>query len=161
MWANADPAATGHDLIAANFSREAFMGFPLLLAEVDYPAIGPRAIFYWLQTVTQVHRDGTLNAEVDSVHGPFYAFGHKPALMDAPANPDHPDMDWIARSYLMQAPGVIAQDRLDAVAGFTWGYRIESGRPVLLHHPDSATPEDWSKFVATYRSSYPELVLLP
>lgn len=136
VWANSDPIATGHDLIAANFDREAFAGFPLVLAEVEYPACGPRAIFYWLQTVTQVHRDGTVHAEVDTVHGPFYAFGHKPTLMDAPANPDHPDMDWVARSYLMQSPRIIARDRLDVVAGFTW-----------------------EQVVATYRSAFPELEL--
>ncbi len=159
MHPNEDPVATGHDLLAPDFEAESFRGFPVVIAKVTYPAAGPRAMFYWLQTVTQLRGDGMGHSEVDAIHGPFYAFGHNPTFMDAPANPHHPDMDWVARTFLVQAPRIIASDVLDRVVGLTWGYRIEGGHPVRLHPPKPASVEDWAHLTTTYQAAYPGLEL--
>ncbi|GAB3746187.1 hypothetical protein [Microlunatus parietis] len=38
--ANDDPYATGHDRVAKNFDHEAFRGFPVLTAEVEFGGEG-------------------------------------------------------------------------------------------------------------------------
>lgn len=158
IGANDDPEATGHELIAENFDPNAFRGFPITLARVEYPQMGPRAVFYWLQTVSQNLVSGEEYEDVDCLHGPFYSYGHRPEFMDAPANPDQPDMTWTARTFLTAAPGVLATSRLERITGFCWGYRLRDGRPTVIE----ATPagdDDWARLRTTYARWFPDLEL--
>jgi hypothetical protein len=161
MEANEDPVTTGHDLIAADFDREAFAGFPVVCAEVVYPGLGPRGIFYWVQTVTHEGVNGSRDARVDAVHPPFYLFGYRPTFMDAPANPDHPDMDWIARTFLAEDPRVVGSSTLRPLTGFAWGYRLRNGSVTSLIAPREYQDEDWTSVRDTYATEYPGLRLLP
>ena len=73
---------------------------------------------------------------------PLAAFGYLPVMFDAPANPDHPDGEWIAETFLVIVPDIGRTRRLVALTGFRWGYRLASGRPTPL--PVSPIgPERW------------------
>ena len=158
---NDDPEATGHGLIARDFDREAFTGFPIVSAEVDYPGSGPRGIFYWIQTVEHAHADGGHDTGVDSIHPPFYSFGYRPAFMDAPANPGHPDMDWIARAFLVEDPRVVGSSTFRPLAGFVWGYRLRDGRVEHLLELRRVEEEDWDAVREVYARELPDVRLEP
>lgn len=159
MKENCDPRATGHDLIAPNFDPEAFAGFPIVAAAIEYPAEGPRAIFFWLQIVTQYLTDGSQHSEVDAIHPPYYSYGHRPEFMDAPANPHHPDMDWLATTFLTEDPRVLGSNRLRPLIGFVWGYRLQAGEVGQLLEPRSAEGLDWANLQQQYLVEHPELRL--
>jgi hypothetical protein len=161
LAANDDPEATGHGLIAPDFDREAFRGFPIASAEMDYPGRGPRGLFYWIQTVTQEHTDGTRVAATDCVHPPFYLFGYRPPFMDAPANPTHPDMDWTARTFLVEDPRVAGSLTFAPLAGFAWGYRLRGGKVERLLELRPCGTEDWDSVREVYAAEFPELRLEP
>lgn len=50
---------------------------------------------------------------------PLYVEGYRPTFADAPANPDHRDLDWPADPFLVD----IGPDRLSPIVGFSWGCR--------------------------------------
>lgn len=159
MKENGDPRATGHDLIAPNFDPETFAGFPIVDAAVQYPAEGPRAIFFWLQIVSQYLTDGSQLSEVDAIHPPYYSYGHRPEFMDAPANPHHPDMDWLATTFLTEDPRVLGSNRLRPLIGFVWGYRLRAGRVLHLIDPRPAEMNDWAQLSRQYELEHPDLQL--
>jgi hypothetical protein len=73
---------------------------------------------------------------------PLATFGYLPTMFDAPANPDHPDGEWLAETFLVMVPDIARSRRLVALTGFRWGYRLLSGRPTPL--PASPIgPERW------------------
>ncbi|MFC7619698.1 hypothetical protein [Microlunatus sp. GCM10028923] len=115
--ANDDPYATGHDLVAKNFDHEAFQGFPVLTAEVEYPGEGPAGWFSWIQLIRHVRDGATIDEEIDGQ--PLYVQGYHPTFADAPANPDHLDLDWRADAFLVDIVG----RELSPIVGFSWGYR--------------------------------------
>lgn len=159
MARNEDPVATGHDLIATDFDAEAFRGFPIVTGIVDYPGHGPRAVFYWLQTVTQERDDGTDVTVVDAIHPPFYSFGHLPTFMDAPANPPPPGHG-LARTHL--PGGGPARHRVAATApltGFSWGYRLRGGGVHGLLGPDPGDATTWATVRGVYAEEFPDYVL--
>jgi hypothetical protein len=158
---NDDPEATGHGLIATDFDRDAFAGFPIASAEIDYPGRGPRGIFYWLQTVHQELADGGREAAVDSLYPPFYLFGYRPPFMDAPANPGHPDMDWEARTFLVEDPRVVGSSTFKPLTGFVWGYRLRGGKVERLLELRPADPADWEALGTVYAAEYPDVLLEP
>lgn len=158
---NDDPDATGHDLVAPNFDREAFAGFPIATAHVDYPGRGPRGIFYWLQTVTHEHVAGGGEAASDCLYPPFYVFGYRPTFMDSPSNPDHPDMDWVARTFLVEDPRVMGSSTFRPLAGFVWGYRLRGGKVESLLELRPAGSADWNALREVYAEEFSDVVLAP
>ena len=149
---NDDPRATGHHEIAPNFDEEAFKGFPLTTADVDYPGEGPRGWFAWIQWITHVRSGRVIASELDTppwLDGPFYVIGFRPTFADAPSNPDHVDLDWVATTYLTVTerpanddPG--SPEVLVPLAGFVWGYRRGTGPRTELLRPIAAS-ESWAK----------------
>lgn len=114
---NDDPYATGHDQVAKNFDYEAFKGFPVLTAEVDFPCEGPAGWFAWIQLIRHIRDGAIIDEEIDG--NPLYVEGYHPTFADAPANPDHLDLDWRADAFLIRATG----RQISPIIGFTWGYR--------------------------------------
>jgi hypothetical protein len=161
MKENRDPRATGHDLIAPNFDPETFAGFPIVDAAVEYPAEGPRAIFFWLQIVTQYLTDGSRRSEVDAIPPPYYSYGHRPEFMDAPANPHHPDMDWLATTFRAEDPRVLGSNRLRPLIGFVWGYLRQAGQVGQLLEPRSAEDLDWANIQQQYLFEHPNFASKP
>jgi hypothetical protein len=98
-----DPAALGFDLAATGFDNARFTGFPAIRAEVSLGGEGYRAVVGWLQVIRRsVAASGELVVEVDlppvlaAADWPLAGFGYLPTFFDAPANPDHPDGEWVA-----------------------------------------------------------------
>lgn len=152
--ANTDPTSTGHDEIAPNFDQEAFKGFPIATAEVDYPGEGPRGWFAWIQWVKHVRSGRVIDCEVDTppwLHGPMYVVGYRPTFADAPSNPDHLDLDWVATTYLtVTAPphdsDSSGRNVLVPLAGFVWGYRRGTADdPTQLLAPQAADSDSWAE----------------
>ncbi len=155
---NRDPRQTWHDRIAANFDQAAFTGFPVMTAEVEHPAEGPRAWFTWVQTICHIRDGQVIDQTLDTppwLVGPWYVIGHRPTLSDSPSNPDHLHLDWVARSYLVDVESGEPTWRATPVVGFVWGYRRhDEHTPTELLTPRPATAADWHQ-VATLLSHYP------
>lgn len=146
---SADPVGVGFDLVAVGFDEELFRGFPAMRAEVSFDQDGYRAIFGWLQIISRTTAaTGDVDVGVDlppllaGADWPLAGFGYLPTMFDAPANPDHPDGDWVAETFLVAVPDVGRTRQLAALTGFRWGYRLAAARPALL--PASPVgPERW------------------
>jgi len=153
---NEDPWASGHQLVVPDLHVESFRGFPICTATLRYHGQGINAIMGWVQVVT---REFDRDVSVDVLPflaeaGPLYAYGHLPTFFDAPANPDHPDGEWRADTFLVIAPDVMHSRTLEPVAAFTWGYRISSGVPDVLD-PARASATDWAGHRPTLSTAYP------
>ena len=151
---NDDPWASGHQLVVPDLDAESFRGFPICTATLRYHGQGINAVMGWVQLVT--HNStvtvGTLPFLADA--GPLYAYGHLPTFFDAPANPDHPDGEWRADTFLVIAPDVIHSRVLEPVAAFSWGYRLTAGFPDVLD-PVRRDATDWSGHRDVLATRYP------
>jgi hypothetical protein len=85
------------------------------------------------------------------VSHPFCFFGIAPTLFDAPARTARPDMDWECHSFLCCVEG---DDRREVrqLTGFSWGFRIASGRVDLFPVTADAS---WSRHQDLLTRSYP------
>ncbi len=152
---NDDPVRTGHDIVAVGYNEESFRGFPIVTASVEYAGSGYRAIFGWIQTVTHEYAepgDGTMTT-LDAWSGlgaPVLALGFKPTFFDAPANPDHPDMQWIAHTFLVRVG--LSERTLEALAGFSWGYVLQSHQPAALEM-SRVSCSDWERVTSASRAN--------
>jgi hypothetical protein len=162
-----DAAAVGFDLVAVGFDADMFRGFPVVEAQVSFNQTGYRAMFGWLQLVTNTDaaRAGAARVSVDVTpflsgeDSPLAFFGHLPTLFDAPANPGDPDGEWLAESFLVAVPDIARSRRLAAVTGFRWGYQLTVGRP----HPLPAVPigpDRWRAHRPVLAEQYPSWTFL-
>ena len=146
LRANDDPYATGHDQVARNFDAAAFIGFPVLTAEVDFPREGPAGWFGWVQLIRHLRDGAVIDEEIDAnpllADSPLYVEGYRPTFADAPANPDHLDLDWCADAFLVSMG---AGSRLTPIIGFSWGYRRFHDDRTDLLDPAPADPEAWPR----------------
>jgi len=98
-------------------------------ATITYPAAGFAAVFGWTQMVRSAD-SGAGGFEMDPiaiyrhVPTPFAWYGLKPELFDAPSRETRPDMDWEAHSFLCLSPDAVLTPRVQAVAGFSWGFTM-------------------------------------
>ncbi len=158
---NEDPEELGHPLIAVGYERDMFVGFPAVTASISYQGEGVRAFMGWVQVIERHDADGTIRADVDrlpTVFGegcPLYSFGYCPTFADYPANPQHPDGDWVADAFLVAIPDVARSRVLDPVAGFRWGYRLAGSRPVKLFQPEPVGMEAWRHHARTLQVACP------
>lgn len=145
---NTDPEDLGHPLVAVGYDRESFVGFPCITGAISYDGAGPRGWMGWVQVIERRDTDGTVSTGVDlapvfAEGSPLYAFGYLPTFSDFPANPDHPDGDWIAETHLVAIPDVVRSAVLVPVVGFRWGYRLQDHRCVELFAPERLSPSAW------------------
>jgi hypothetical protein len=165
--ASDDPDDLGLPLVAVGYERDAFVGFPILEARVNYEGRGPRAWMGWLQVITRLDADGTRTEEADAdpLVGdgwPLYTFGYAPTLSDCPANPGHPDGDWTADAYLVAIPDVMRTRVLAPITGFRWGYRLEAGSPPSVFEPRGLSDETWEEHRRHLLApAYPAWTFLP
>jgi hypothetical protein len=163
---NDDPEELGHPLVAIGYDVSAFRGFPVVEATISYDGYGPRAWMGWLQVIERHDDDGGVVADVDVADlfggaSPLYTFGYLPTFSDFPANPDHPDGDWVAHAFLVAVPDVVRTRRLAPVVGFRWGYRLVSHRPVELFEPTRLAPDSWRGHRALLESDFTDWTFLP
>lgn len=154
MRANDDPYATGHDRVAKNFDAEAFKGFPVLTAEINFPGEGPAGWFGWVQLIRHLRDDRVIDEEIDRnpllAGTPLYVEGYRPTFADAPANPDHVDLDWVADAFLVD----IGPHRLTPITGFTWGYRRFTDDRTELIDPRPADAAAWRRIRSRVHSDF-------
>ena len=162
--ANEDPDDLGHPLVAVGYDEERFRGFPVMTAQIQYAGRGVRAWMGWVQVIERHDDDGNVAAGVDGLPlfgaSPLYTFGYLPTLSDSPANPDHPDGNWVADSFLVAIPDVVRTRRFFPIVGFQWGYRLVGGRAVELFTPEPIGKERWERHRALLEESCPEWTFL-
>jgi hypothetical protein len=67
--------------------------------------------------------------------------GYHPTFADAPANPDHRDLDWRADAYLIN----IVHQHVSPVTGFRWGYRRFLDERTELLPPEPIDDDAWTQ----------------
>jgi hypothetical protein len=154
---NTDPAALGYSLLFGGQLLDSASDFPVCRASVTYPADGYAAMFGWTQLVCESPERGF---EMDpiaiyrDVPTPYAWFGLRPELFDAPARDARYDMDWEAHSFLCVSPDAVITPRVQAIAGFSWGFRFR-GSDTTFTPPAALTAEAWDSHLSLLRSTYP------
>jgi hypothetical protein len=158
---NTDPDSLGYRLLSGGEPVDFAKDFPVCHAVVTYPADGYAAMFGW----TQMVRSGS-DWEMDpiaiysDVATPFAWYGLKPVLFDAPCRVTRPDMDWEAQSFLCVSPDAVLTTRVQAIAGFSWGFTVRDER-VTFTPLKKIGPEAWDGQLSLLRGSYPKWTFDP
>ncbi len=85
---------------------------------------------------------------------PFAWYGLKPELFDGPSRETRPDMDWEAHSFLCLSPDAVLTPRVQAVAGFSWGFTIAGGH-ITRTPPRALDSHAWDSHLSLLTASYP------
>jgi hypothetical protein len=156
---NTDPESLGYRLLSGGQSVGFARDFPVCRAGVTYPADGYLAVFGWTQLVRSTDSEGT-GFEIDpiaiyhDIATPFAWYGLKPELFDAPSRETRDDLDWQAHSFLCVSPDAVLTPRVQAVAGFSWGFTIATGR-IACTRPQALDPAAWNGHLSLLTASYP------
>lgn len=159
---NTDPDAIGYSLLSGGLPTDAARGFPVCRATVTYPAEGYAAVFGWTQLVRSTD-SAPDRFETDpialyrQVPTPYAWFGVRPELFDAPSRDSRDDMAWEAHSFLCVSPDAVLTRRVQAVAGFSWGFTI-SNRDIAFIPPEGLGPETWDSHLDLLITSYPDWI---
>ena len=150
--ANLQPEALGSSADAKDF--------PVCTAVVDYAGNGYLRAMGWIQLVcSSDNSSGGAGFEMDpyeplgQLTHPFCWFGFAPMLFDAPSRSSRQDLDWVAHSFL----GFVSdmeQPRICAATGFSWGFRIRSGK-IVIAGPKVLSPSSWDKHLALLDREHP------
>lgn len=114
----------------------------------------------WIQIIERRDLDGAVTTDIDlapvfAEGSPLYAFWYLPTFSDLPANPDHPDGDWVAATFLVAIPDVVRSSVLASVAAFTWGYRLRHHRAIELFKPEELDLSAWDALRRLLESRHP------
>lgn len=168
-----EPITDGHiagfDILPAlPFDLNSTIGFPSMLASVDYSGTGYRATAAWIQvlTIERYRKDDSLPERwigvdlpphLDGAGIPFFTIGIAPTLFDAPSNnlSGADRLHWRADTFLVRAPLRFRTEPITPHVGFTWGYSEFSDRPVQLSQLTAATASTWNSHRAVLSSEYP------
>lgn len=149
---NTDPDAIG--------SADTGRGFPVCRATVIYPAEGYAAMFGWTQMVRSTD-SAPDRFEMDpfslyrDLPTPYAFFGVRPELFDAPSRDSRYDMTWEAHSFLCISPEFVPAGRVQAIAGFSWGFLINH-RGMAFAQPAALGPDAWDSHLGLLGTSYPD-----
>jgi hypothetical protein len=163
--ANDDPGRWGYPLLGMSYPAELAKGFPVIQAEVDYPAEGYAAILAWIQLVWVKDLDGgeptyqpvDLAPQLLGLDMPYFSFGVRPVLFDAPSYGSAANVDWEAHSMLVFTPDCLMTRVVRPVCGFSWGYRLRGTAPTLVS-PQITAASDWELDLALLRNVHPSWV---
>ena len=160
--ANDDPDRWGYPLLGLDYPVELARGFPVIQAEVDYPAEGYAAVLSWIQLVWIKDLDGhepkyqpvDLAPQLLGLELPYFSFGVRPVLFDAPSYDKAANVDWVAHSLLSFTPDCLMTRVVRPVCGFSWGYQLR-GAALTLRHPQITTASDWEADLTLLRNAFP------
>ena len=157
---NTDPDAVGYLLLSGGRPTDAARGFPVCRARVTYPAEGYAAMFGWTQMVRSTDSapdrfDMDPIALYQQVATPYAFFGVRPELFDAPSRDSRDDMAWEAHSFLCVSPDAVLTRRVQAIAGFSWGFTI-TGQDFSFARPAALGSEAWDSHLGLLTTSYPD-----
>lgn len=152
---NDDPERWGYPLLGLSFPSDVACGFPVVEAEVDFPAEGYGAEFGWVQVVW-MNEEVILDRAPQLVDTgfPYVTFGVRPAFFDAPST-TVPAATWRARTFLTGTPDLPMSKVLEPVVGFTWGYDRADGR-VDIVGLELAGAEDWPAVKSEFVRELPQ-----
>jgi hypothetical protein len=159
---NTDPGSLGYLLLSGGAPIEFARDFPVCRATVAYSGDGYAAMFGWTQMVRSTDSAGA-GFEMDpiaiyrDVPTPWAWYGFKPELFDAPSRQTRHDMNWEAHSFLGVSPDGVMTPRVNALAGFSWGFSVSAGS-ITCNPPQALGPEAWDAHLSLLRSSYPAWV---
>ncbi len=164
---NTHPQQWGFGLLNLPFDLGLIEGFPVCEAKIEYAGPGYYATMGWIQLITVKE---TLSREtwtaVDQMpnqHGlelPFSFFGDRPTMFDAPGpNPPRSDETWLAETFLAICPDIGRTRTAQAIAGFSWGYRLEQMRPTLLP-VEICSSERWNEHLTYLKETFPSWTFL-
>jgi hypothetical protein len=159
---NEDPGSVGYALLTGGEPVDAARGFPVCRATLTYPAQGYAAMFGWTQLVRSSDSDPD-RFEMDpialyqEVATPYAWFGVRPELFDAPSRDSRDDLTWEAHSFLCVSPDAVITRRVQAVAGFSWGFTI-SQQDITFAAPEALDPPAWDSHLDLVRAAYPNWV---
>ena len=160
--ANDDPAGWGCPLLDPSLPADASIGYPVCVAQVEYPLRGYAAAMGWVQLVRSTDTDGDpLAYEVDpttiyrDVNTPFAWFGTPGTLFDAPFRERRSAMTWRARSFLCASPDGVMTRQAHVLAAFSWGFDVTDDRSIVIAEPPALPVATWDEHVETLRRTYP------
>lgn len=165
VTASTDPDAIGYRLLSGGLPTDFAAGFPLCRATVAYPADGYAAVFGWTQLVRSTDT-GAAGFETDpiaiyrDIPTPFAWYGLRPELFDAPSRETRDDMTWEAHSFLCVSPDAVITRRVQAIAGFSWGFAITRAG-ITLTMPAALGPQAWDAQLGLLQGSYPQWAFDP
>jgi hypothetical protein len=85
----------------------------------------------------------------------FEGRGYRPELFDAPYRSDRSlSLDWRAHSFLCMAPSSPFAKEVEAVVGFSWGFRMDDGN-IEIVEPAPLSRDDWSNQLDLLSAAYP------
>jgi hypothetical protein len=157
---NADPAAIGYSVLSHGLPVDFARDFPVCRATVTYPADGYAAVFGWTQLVRSTD-SASAAFEMDpiaiyrDVATPYAWYGLRPELFDAPSRDSRDDLNWEAHSFLCVSPDAVITPRVQAIAGFSWGFTITSD-DISLTPPTVLGPQAWDSHLDLLTTSYPD-----
>ena len=139
-------------------------GLPTCIATVEFPNLGYRAMFGWVQLVrSSDNSSGGAEFEADpfvlfgDAPNPYCWYGLNPTLFDAPSRSDRGDMDWEAHSFLATTPleEVMAWQprRIIPLVGFAWGFEIAGGE-VRIRPAEALSLSRWNDHTPILRARY-------
>jgi hypothetical protein len=155
---NVDPRSVGFELFTDELSVDAARGFPICRAGVRYAADGYAAVFGWTQMVRSTDAGNLFEMDpiaiYDSVATPFAWFGVKPEAFDAPSRQSRYELDWEAHCFLCISPDAVLTKRVQAVAGFSWGFTVRTSE-IGFAAPRGLDGDDWDGHLPLLRGCYP------
>ncbi|GGV04684.1 hypothetical protein ACIG0C_33210 [Kitasatospora aureofaciens] len=86
---------------------------------------------------------------------PYAFFGTNPTLFDAPSRDERASLDWTAHSYLAWTPMDDSERRVVPLAGFSWGFTIDSTGSIALQEVQALGAVNWDEHLTYLRSSHP------
>jgi hypothetical protein len=166
VWygANTGPEDTGFGIIRDIGLDPRVRVFPVLKAVVDSSAFGYANQFGWIQVITHLRPDGSIEdwspdpmPMMRDRGVPFTLAGYLPTFYDAPFWPNRRQLYW--RADLFLCPLVVrrpSEEDVAPLAGFRWGFRIAAGggEPELLPL-ETAGREAWSDSLPRLKFSFP------
>jgi hypothetical protein len=139
-------------------------GYPVCTATVDYPSLGYRSMFGWVQLVRSTDNESAGDRfELDpfalfgDVLNPYCWYGTRPILFDAPSRATRQPLEWVAHSFLATTPleeiGQSKPRRVVPVVGFSWGF-TDDGSAVTLHELSALSRDEWAMHLGLLRDTY-------
>ncbi len=139
-------------------------GLPACTATVSFPHLGYRSMLGWVQLVRSTdnashgeHFETDPFALFGDAPSPYCWYGLNPTLFDGPSRSVRDDMAWEAHSFLAATPldevMALQPRRVLPLVGFTWGFDISNGRPVV--RPARELPlSSWNLHAQLLRGTY-------
>ena len=168
--ANTSAAESGFDVLDVPFPKEKCIGYPTMHAYFENMKLsGYKRYCGFLQIVKREEVKYCKTSQVlfydapgeyfYQIGNPFCAYGFPASFYDAPCcNLGDCDLlTWKAYTYLVDLPSRMNGDRLQFLAGFSWGYREDASGPLGLLDFEILSEQDWKEHMKFLSTLCPDL----